>query len=273
MTERAVVIDISSHRQKPDFDLVAQQDLDAIISRATLGVTYLDGEFERNALETRRIKKVRGAYMVPLMQLSLEIQVDFYLNTTEMFDEYDLPDAVDVERNDWGLSPAQMRDGLKENLELLEDARNRKPDIYTGEWFWARHVVRDGVYPDWLDKYNLWHAQYPDTSNYDINLFRNFDWQPDQRYIPKPWRPKSGLWQCSAYARCAGIVGNTDVSLYPGTLAEMLAASGTKPLEDDGDDDNGGGEETLEQKVAKIQEDVTTLKADVDDLEDFIHVG
>jgi GH25 family lysozyme M1 (1,4-beta-N-acetylmuramidase) len=142
-------IDISHHQGQVDWTTVLQKKPGFIFMKATEGESLHDPQFERNWGALKGSTIPRGAYHFYRPQDDPGAQARFFLSRVKL-EASDLPPVLDVEVTDAKHS-AQIIAGVKQWLEEVERATNRRPILYSYTEFWRDHLAsgfRD--YPLWL---------------------------------------------------------------------------------------------------------------------------
>ncbi len=187
-----VVIDISHHQEKVDFDKIISDGIVGVIHKATQGLTFTDKVYARRKDQALRAGLLWGAYHFGVGGDGSD-QADFFLSTVK-------PDAqtlivLDYEPNLTG--PTMTLDQAREFVEHAEEVTGRYPGLYSG------HLIKEqlaGVTtPDpVISKCFLWIAQYNGPKPLNIPpTFRTWTfWQyTDGVHGPDPHRV-TGVGQC-----------------------------------------------------------------------------
>lgn len=188
-------IDVSYYQGKIDWHKVKAMDDDGVkisfaFIKATEGVMLVDRYFQRNWREAPKAGIVCGAYHFFRPKKSGRWQAKFFLQTVDV-EKGDLPPVVDVEELN-GVSPAKMREELKEYIEHIEKKTGIKPIIYTGLSFYKDYL--DGHF----NGHPLWIAHYYKPK---LNLTEKTKWH---------------FWQHSDKAKVNGVGYIVDFNVFNG---------------------------------------------------------
>jgi lysozyme len=112
----------------------------------------VDPYFQRNWREAPKAGITCGAYHYFKPSKSGKWQAKFFLQTVKM-EKGDLPVVADVEELN-GVTPAKMRQELKEFLTFIQTKTGVKPIIYSGISFYQDYLS------GYFDGYTLWIAHY-----------------------------------------------------------------------------------------------------------------
>lgn len=167
---------------------------------------------------------LRGAYMLPHFEFdTVADQVKMFVETVGS-DKGELPPMLDLESpgGRWPRGKVLMK-RVKDCLDRLEDAFERKPIIYT-----SQSIVRDFqiTNPPWGKDYPLWVASYPwiDVPNKLQYSDPNNPPRWSQMYPPQPdgYQPWI-IWQWTEKGKLAGLgQEHVDINMFRGTYAEFL---------------------------------------------------
>jgi LysM repeat protein len=133
-----------------------------------------------------------------------------------MNDNGELPPVLDLETND-GQTKEKVIARAKTWLDLVEAAFNKKPIIYSGQYFLQDFFSEAGGGPPaWAKEYPLWLAQYP-----------NIYVEGSQPTLPRGWF-KWTFWQYSDKGRVNGINARVDLNAFNGGLEELYKFAGAE---------------------------------------------
>lgn len=194
-------IDVSRWQGTINWDRVANDGVEYAFIRISDGLTHVDGQFDRNWSEAKRVGIRRGAYQFFRPHLSAAAQAELFLNMMGPLEPGDLPPVIDIETTS-GLSKAQVAARSKEWIDIVESATGVKPIIYTSGFFFRDEVGS----PSWAEDYMLWVAHY--TTGCALT--------------PQPW----DMWtfhQFTDNGPVDGINGGVDTNRFNGTLADLDA--------------------------------------------------
>ncbi len=194
-------IDVSKYQQTIAWDLVKEMQvknikLGFVFIKATEGISNTDAQFHRNWKKSKQAGFIRGAYHFFLATKDGREQAENFIKTVKLASG-DLPPVVDVEQT-YGVSPAVLRQELKQWLSVVENHYGVTPVIYTNVDFYARHLGKE------FDRYPLWAAHY-----YEYNEPR----------ISRSWT----FWQHSEEGRVNGIVSKVDFNVFRGDSTEFMS--------------------------------------------------
>lgn len=192
-------IDVSRYQQFIDWEEVKAMEVNNVqigfaFIKATEGLGNVDRYFTRNWQKARDAGMVRGAYHYFLAPKSGRAQALNFINVVEL-EKGDLPPVLDVEQA-YGATADQLRNNLKECLEIMEGYYHVTPIIYTNVDFYNRYLKGD------FDGYRLWVAHYL---------------QKDGPRITRDWQ----FWQHSEEGRVNGILHKVDFNVFNGDSAEF----------------------------------------------------
>jgi GH25 family lysozyme M1 (1,4-beta-N-acetylmuramidase)/LysM repeat protein len=178
--------------------------------KASEGDGYLDPTFDDNWRGAKTGGLLRGAYHFFRANVDAKKQANKFIDYVKsMNDPGELPPVLDLETVD-GQSREKIIARAKTWLDLVEAAFNRKPMIYSGQYFLQDHFSEAGGGPPaWAKEYPLWLAQYP--SSYV---------EGSQPYLPRGWF-KWTFWQYSEKGRVNGINAKVDLNVFNGFLEEL----------------------------------------------------
>lgn len=187
-------IDVSSYQGNiywPAIAAMHDQDVDIRFAfiKATEGLNNVDRQFKRNWQNAKSAHITRGAYHFFLATKSGRLQAQNFIKTVKL-QPGDLPPVLDIEEL-YGVRADTMRNRIKLWLQLVENAYNVKPIIYTNVSFYKNFLGNE------FDEYPLWVAHYfvqenPGTKNV---------WQ---------------FWQHNAAGKVNGIKTRVDFNVFSG---------------------------------------------------------
>lgn len=188
-------IDVSKYQEKINWESVDSMEIEGIsidfaFIKATEGIGLKDKKFSKNWKNIQNTTIKRGAYHFFRVNYNPTLQANFFLSTVN-FQKGDLLPVLDVETTQ-GKSSEQIRQRVKEFLDVIEKKLGVKAIIYTNVDFYINHL-NDGTfeeYPLWIAHYNepnsprikrKWHFwQHSDCGNInsikskvDFNVFDN----------------------------------------------------------------------------------------------------
>jgi GH25 family lysozyme M1 (1,4-beta-N-acetylmuramidase)/LysM repeat protein len=185
--------------------------------KASEGDGYLDPTFDDNWRGAKTGGLLRGAYHFFRANADAKKQANKFIDYVKsMNDPGELPPVLDLETAD-GQSRDKIISRAKTWLDLVEAAFNRKPMIYSGQYFLQDYFSETGGGPPaWAKDYPLWLAQYPNTYV-----------EGSQPYLPRGWF-KWNFWQYSEKGRVNGINAKVDLVIFNGSLEELYKFAGSE---------------------------------------------
>lgn len=166
--------------------------------KATEGGDRIDATFERNIQMAREHGLLVGSYHFYRPRTDQMVQMKNFRSQC-LPDEQDLIPLIDIETTG-GLSTADFCDSLFYFLDLVEEAYQQKPLLYTGRNFYNKHLAGK------VNEYKIMIALYLDEEPVLI----------DDREIT--------MWQYTGKGRIKGIAGYVDKSRFMGnhTIREIM---------------------------------------------------
>ena len=194
-------IDVSKYQQQISWDAVKDMQVQNIklgfaFMKATEGLNNTDSYFKRNWRKAREAGIVRGAYHFFLATKDGKMQAKNFIDRVEL-ESGDLPPVLDVEET-FGVAPDQVRKGIKDWLDAVENYYSVKPIIYTYVDFYRQYLQ------GYFDDYPLWVAHYL---------------QPHQPRISRDWC----FWQHNEGGRVNGILSKVDFDVFSGDSTAFRA--------------------------------------------------
>lgn len=192
-------IDVSHHQMIIDWSAVREMEsggkrIGFVFMKATEGVTREDRLFRRNWRSLAQTGLARGAYHFFLPDRDAKAQARNFINRVELKGG-DLPPVLDVE-DAMGVRSDQLRKGVLEWMEIIEQHYGVRPIIYTNIDFYQRHLSGP------LDRYPLWIAHYL---------------HPNKPRIGRRWL----FWQHSEKGRVNGIRTCVDFNVFNGDSSDF----------------------------------------------------
>ncbi|WKY48717.1 GH25 family lysozyme [Eubacteriaceae bacterium ES3] len=157
-------VDLSAYQGQVDWEVLARQNIDFAVMKATEGADYTDSQFDKNWEESQKTDLIVGAYLFLNYDVTGQSQAEHFINTVEM-DKDNLPPVIDLELygdyNDSPLTKEEVQIILDEALSTLEEHYGVKPIIYTSQRVFNMYIGEDYTdYKFWIvDLDNSW----PDT--------------------------------------------------------------------------------------------------------------
>ncbi len=215
-------IDVSYWNAGIDWPKVRATGQRFVFVKATEGDFYSDPSFEANWSGAKSAGLLRGAYHFFRSNVDAKKQATRFINYVQSTnDSGELSPVLDIETND-GQKKDKIIERAKIWLDLVEAAFNKKPIIYSGQYFLQDYFSEAGGGPPvWAKDYPLWLAQYP--HNYT---------EGSLPFLPRGWF-KWTFWQYSEKGHLNGINANVDLNVFNGTLEELYQFAGAKPVASD----------------------------------------
>jgi len=220
-------IDVSFWNAGIDWPKVRAAGQRYVFAKATEGDFYADPTFDDNWRGAKAAGLLRGAYHFFRSNVDPKKQADKFINYVKSLnDDGELPPVLDLETHD-GQAKAKIISRAKTWLELVEEAFDKKPIIYSGQFFLQDHFSEAGGGPPiWAKDYALWLAQYP--NQYVPGM---------QPALPRGWF-KWTFWQYTDKGQVNGVNARVDLNVFNGTLEDLYRFAGAQIV-------------TEEQKVPK----------------------
>ena len=208
-------IDVSYWNAGIDWPKVRAVGQRYVFAKATEGDFYADPTFDDNWRGAKSAGLLRGAYHFFRCNVDAKKQANKFIDYVKsMNDNGELPPVLDLETND-GQTKEKIIPRVKTWLDLVEDAFNRKPLIYSRAYFLQDYLSEPGGGPPlWAKDYPLWLAQYP-------NVYVEGSEPP----LPRGWY-KWNFWQYSQTGRVNGINARVDMNVFNGTLEDFYKFAG-----------------------------------------------
>ena len=172
----------------------SKHPIEFVFCRATMGKNGIDRQFKQNWKKIKQHGFIRGAYHYYRPGENSTQQFNHFKKYVHL-EEGDFPPVLDVEE----VSPFgqnNLREGIKNWLELAEEHYGIKPIIYTGRKYYTQHLQ------GYFDEYPLWIASY--SGKHKI------------KHIP--WR----FHQFSDKVRVKGIRGYVDGNDFRGKKKDLV---------------------------------------------------
>ena len=210
-------IDVSYWNAGIDWPKVRAAGQRFVFAKASEGESYADPTFDDNWRGAKAAGLLRGGYHFFRANVDAKKQANKFINYVKSLnDDGELPPVLDLETHD-GQSRDKIIARAKTWLDLVEAAFNRKPIIYSGQYFLQDYFSEAGGGPPaWAREYTLWLAQYP--NNYVDGM---------QPYLPRGWF-KWTFWQYSEKGRVNGINAKVDLNVFNGSLEELYKFAGSE---------------------------------------------
>lgn len=191
-------IDVSRYQKEVDWKHVKESNINFAFIKATEGDFLRDPYFARNWEHSRQQGIKRGAYHYFLPWVSVEKQLEHFINTVSL-EPGDLAPVLDVETFAPDLPDAQIRSDIRRWLSGIEKHYGVKPIIYTYQAFYDRKLRGH------FSGYNFWIARY---QNVEPSTHAN---------------DKMAFWQYSEKGTVKGIDAPVDVNWFYGDLEALSA--------------------------------------------------
>ena len=193
-----VGIDVSEYQGAIRWDSVHVVDntfpVRFVFVRATVGMDRPDLKFAENWQELKKYGYLKGAYHYYRPDENSTEQAALFIKNV-VLQKGDFPPVLDIEQLPKKQTLAQLKVGLKNWLQLVEQHYGKKPILYSGERFYNDFLKND--FPEYI----FWIANY----NFFVENMKN-EWS---------------FWQFTEKASVSGIRGAVDVNIFNGTQAEL----------------------------------------------------
>ena len=188
-----------------------------VFVKATEGDSYSDPTFDDNWLGAKSAGLLRGAYHFFRANIDPKKQATRFMDYVKsMNDHGELPPVLDLETQD-GQTKERIIARAKIWIDLVEAAFDKKPIIYSGQYFLQDYFSEAGGGPPaWAKDYPLWLAQYP--NQYVPGM---------QPTLPRGWF-KWTFWQYSEKGQVNGINAKVDLNLFNGSLEDLYKFAGAE---------------------------------------------
>lgn len=210
-------IDVSYWNAGIDWPKVRAAGQRFVFAKATEGDYYADPTFDDNWRGAKAAGLLRGAYHFFRANVDAKKQATKFIDyVRSMSDTAELPPVLDLETHD-NQAKEKIISRARTWLDMVEAAFNRKPIIYSGQYFLQDHFSEPGGGPpSWAKEYPLWLAQYP-----------NVYVPGSQPVLPRGWFQWT-FWQYSEKGRVNGINANVDLNLFNGSLEDLYKFAGAE---------------------------------------------
>lgn len=193
-----VGIDISEYQGKILWDSVRTIEnsfpIRFIFVRATVGMDRPDRKFAENWKDLKNTAYLRGAYHYYRPDENSTLQAELFIKNV-VLKKGDFPPVLDIEQMPKKQTMAQLKVGIKNWLELVEEHYGVKPIIYSGETYYKHFLKED------FPEYTCWIANY--------------------NFFVENLKPGWKFWQFTEKGSAKGIDGFVDVNIFNGTDAEL----------------------------------------------------
>jgi GH25 family lysozyme M1 (1,4-beta-N-acetylmuramidase) len=226
-----LAVDIAYSNTISDYAQFVQNNVRIAFIKVTQGATHYDRCFDTHWHKCREAGMFVGAYHFFDPRSSPTDQLK-WIKRYYRPAEADFPITIDCE-NLPGVKMAEYSNAflIKQigNLwGLLSKEYGKKPIIYTGLFWWNKHMVPA---PAWISQADFWVASYPYKSgrvNVTWDTFKT-DWLPqEERWVGIPsGGTETRWWQLTGDKFCLpGVNGPIDINLYKGAFDDCLAHYG-----------------------------------------------
>jgi lysozyme len=198
------VSSVQNARGSISWSRVKGADQSFVFLKATEGVSYTNPYYASNSSGANSAGLLRGAYHYARPDSSAGdavAEARHFVSVIGTSLAGHLPPALDLE-DSGGLSSTALIAWAKSFLAEVEKLTGRVPAIYTGPSFWRGNMANSTAFT----RHPLWIAHYTTGG-------------PS---IPGGW-PAYTFWQHTSSFRVAGITGDVDHNVFPGTLADLRA--------------------------------------------------
>jgi GH25 family lysozyme M1 (1,4-beta-N-acetylmuramidase) len=208
-------IDVSYWNAGIDWPKVRAAGQRYVFAKATEGDFYADPTFDDNWRGAKSAGLLRGAYHFFRCNVDAKKQANKFIDYVKsMNDNGELPPVLDLETND-GQTRDKIIARVKTWMEIVEEAFNRKPILYSRAFFLQDYFSEaGGGPPDWARDHPLWLAEYP-----------NIYVEGSQPTLPRGWF-KWTFWQYSQTGHVNGINAKVDMDVFNGTVQDLYQFAG-----------------------------------------------
>ncbi len=189
-------LDVSEYQGRIDWSEVrtSHHPIQYVFIRSTMGRDGKDAEFSRNWKKAKKRGYIRGAYHYYRPNENSTEQFNNFSKTVRL-EKGDFKVILDVEKMSIH-GPDNLRQGVKNWINLAEQKYGHKPMIYSGRDFYVNHL-KGHIPEDCL----LWIAAYSGKSR-----LRGTDWH---------------FHQFTEHVRVKGIETTVDGNDFDGTLLDL----------------------------------------------------
>jgi len=166
-----------------------------VFVRATAGVDYVDKKFAENWVATKKMGLIRGAYHYYRPDENSKLQADLFIKNVALR-KGDFPPVLDIEQMPKRQSMAELKKGIRNWLERVEQHYGVQPILYSGERFYTDFLKED------FSEYTCWIANY--------------------NFFVENLKPHWQFWQFTEKGSVYGISGFVDVNIFNGTEDELV---------------------------------------------------
>lgn len=201
-------VDVSAWQRKwtaEDWQRVAKAGYSFAFVKAVENA-FTDAAFAAHWSHAKAAGLLRGAYGYLHVGRAVRPQAEVLVDALRTHGAGELPCVVDIETAGT-CTPEQVTDAVCEWIDIVHEATEREPIVYTYASFARQHLLGE-----LLAECPLWIAQY------------GVEW-PDA--VPG-WQ-RWDFWQHTGRGGVQGISGHVDLNVYRGTVAELRAAYGVSP--------------------------------------------
>ena len=191
--------DVSHFQGTVDWPAVKAAGSVFAFAKASDGNTYSDPQFQLNWQAMESAGLLRGAYHFYETNDDPATQAENFLTALGALKENDLPPVVDIESFKGNYGSASIAQNLQIWLNIVQQACDRTPIIYTGTAFWNEYLDAGFAhYPLWIAEYSV-----------------------SQPTLPNGWTQWS-FWQFSESGSTAGVNGAVDSDFFNGSAQDLL---------------------------------------------------
>jgi lysozyme len=213
-------IDVSNY--DPDvkwLESAATNRVTFAFAKSSEGGSFKDKSFSNHWSGMRSAGIIRGAYHFFLPDVSVDDQVENFLEMVGSLSSGDLPPALDLEpypksvEARWqSVSLSDRISRIREWLEKVEAKLGKKPIIYTVASFWKEYMDNTEEFVD----HPLWIANFVD------------DFRAKKPIVPaNNWGNKGyAIWQFTEEGTVRGVQGYVDRNIFNGNLSKLLELAG-----------------------------------------------
>lgn len=175
-TKTSVVfgLDVSQYQGNINWKKVATQKkhpIQFVVVRATMGADRRDKQFEKNFFQAKKNGFLVGSYHYYDPNENSTLQAKNFLDNVRL-QTGDLIPVLDIEEESEIQSMEDLKKGIKNWLDIIEEKYGVKPIIYTGFSFWNDYLKKDfAEYPLWVAAYSQDKRNHSHVKNAEIHQF------------------------------------------------------------------------------------------------------
>jgi len=185
------------------------RDLRFVFIKASEGIGYASPYYEQGAVDASSIGLAQAPYHFYRDAVDPVAQARHFYNVAGGSGS-NLPPSLDLEDTGALRKGNDLESRVRACLEEIEVLWERKPIIYTADWY-----IRPRMPNHKLGTYPLWVA--------------NYQKKPIKPYLPIGWTEWL-FWQWTSTGRLMGATGNIDLNYFNGDANALYQMTGGRPL-------------------------------------------